>query len=291
MQAKVIKCVGGIFTIDIQGGLYEASARKTIRYNNFNDNRTILVGDNVEVEFIDECYVINSVLLRQNQLIRPPVANIDNALIMIAIKPQADLLLVDKILINCFIQNIHPILIVNKLDISDDSFIDEINQSYSPVCSVVNISSLNGQGIDNLMPLIKGAVNCLAGQSAVGKTTLLNALVPGINRQTGSLSRNDRGRHTTRHNELYPIGNNTFIADTSGFSLLEIDVDSSQLMLYYPDIFAYSNKCGYNMCSHINEPDCNVKNAVERGELSEERYFRYCRIFDELSIKKENKYK
>lgn len=290
-QGKVIKCVGGMFTISVQDSLYTAYARKNVRYNNDNDNQTIIVGDNVNIEFVDNDCIITSVEPRLNQLIRPAVSNITNAIVMIAPKPTPDLLLVDKVLINCFCQHINPILVINKTDMASDEFINFINSEYSSVCDIVSISAFTGQGIDRLVELICNSTSCLVGQSAVGKTTLLNKLVPNLNKETGELSRNSRGRHTTRHSEIFVIGPDTYLVDTSGFSLLDIDIEPMQLMLYYPDLFAYSTDCEYNMCSHINEPHCSVRDAVDDGKLSEGRYYRYCQLYETLQMYKANQYK
>ncbi len=288
LTATVTKAVAGIFTAYANGKKYSLFAPKKLRYNELD----ILVGDKVTFEVTGHNRgVIEQVLPRRNRLVRPEIANVDYALIVLANLPQPDLLLIDKIIVNCIVENIKPVLVVNKCDMDESSLFHEIVKQYKDVCQVLAVSALSGEGVDDIRQLIEGHTACFAGQSAVGKTSLLNALFPGLDKKVGSLSaKTQRGTHTTRHSQIFPIGSG-FVADTTGFSLLELnEVTSSNVMLFYDDFAKFADKCKYNMCTHAAEPQCAVKTAVQEGKLSKERYERYLRFFAQLQQAEKNKY-
>lgn len=279
MKGKIIKAVGGVFTVihnDKRCALY---APKKIRYNNGD----VLVGDVVEFSLTESHKgIIDRVLPRFNKLTRPEVANIDVVLILIAVEPTPDFLLVDKIIINCFANNMTPVVVVNKSDISTPTFVDFINDRFADVCDVAVISATESNGIDNLHGYFEGNTVCLAGQSAVGKTSLMNSLLPSAKGKIGALSAKvSRGTHTTRHSEIYSLLGG-YIVDTSGFSLLELlDIDRQQLMLYYPEFEQFQGKCKYNMCTHTVEPDCAVKQYIADGNCIA-RYNSYVDLYNEM---------
>ena len=253
-----------------------------------------MVGDEAYIEpneYDKGKYIITKVGERKNCIPRPPLANIDKLLIVIAPKPEPDLTLVDKLIIYCMINNIEPIIVLNKSDIASDEFIEDIKTQYYFVKSFV-ISSIIGSGINELKAELRGAFSALCGQSAVGKRSFLNAIIPNINLDTQGLSRKiDRGKHTTRVNELY-IYENIMIADTPGFSSLELlDLEYKQLPLFYPEFDEYLDKCRYLDCSHIKEgKDCVIVGAVDKGLINKSRYDRYCNLYAKLKQNWENKY-
>lgn len=254
----------------------------------------IVVGDYVEIEpneYDKGKYIITKVCARKNSIPRPPLANIDKLLIVISPKPEPDLLLVDKLIIYCMINNIEPIIIINKSDIASNEFIDEIKAEYYFI-KVLVLSALNNLGLGELRETIKDSLTALCGQSAVGKSSLLNALIPNINLETQGLSRKiDRGKHTTRVNELY-IHEDIMIADTPGFSNLEmLDIEYKDLPLFYPEFDEYLDKCRYLDCSHVKEgKDCVIASAVENGLINKARYDRYCTLYARLKENWEKKY-
>ncbi len=238
------------------------------------------VGDRVEFTPAPKMGNIERVLPRKNSLTRPYVANLDKAFIVVAGEPEPDYLLVDKLIVSCFKGDITPIIVVNKSDISQDT-IDEVNRAYGEHFKVYALSALTREGLEEIVDEVKGKTVCFCGQSAVGKTTLMNALT-GLDETTGGLSKIKRGRNTTRHVESYPLFGG-FIVDTCGFSLLDIEgVRPEELGLYYPEFDEGRAKCKFSTCTHTAEPVCGVKDMVENGLVSKARYDRYKILFEEL---------
>lgn len=283
----VVKGVGGVFDVVCQEGKFVCFSPKKLR---FNDNE-ILIGDKVEFEKLHKNKgSITKILPRKNKLDRPEVANVDVCFIVVASAPQADFYLVDKVLVNCFCNNIKPVIVVNKTDLGD-SVAAQCHADFDNVCDVVETSAETGN-VSALLPYIDGNVVCFAGQSAVGKTSLLNALCPSLRERTGGLSeKSGRGTHTTRHASLHAVGNG-YVVDTCGFSLCDINqtVRSDELRLYYDDFVNVAHECKYNSCTHTVEPDCAVKAAVGRGKLSKPRYDRYVEEYNELVEQERNRY-
>lgn len=284
----VIKVIGGIYSVLIDNEIFTCSVRTTAKKSR------IVVGDYVEIEpneYDKGKYIITKVKDRKNSIPRPPLANIDKLLIVIAPRPEPDLVLVDKLIIYCMLNSIEPIIILNKSDIADESFVEEIKKQYYFV-KVFVISSLLKTGFDDLKVELGGSLSALCGQSAVGKSSLLNALIPNMNLETQGLSRKiDRGKHTTRVNELY-IYEDIKIADTPGFSSLELlDIEYKELPLFYPEFDKYLDRCRYLDCSHIKEgKDCVIVDAVNCGHVNKARYDRYCVLYKKLKEEWEKKY-
>lgn len=242
----------------------------------------LIIGDNV---IFDELRgskgVISQVLPRRNKLLRPEIANVDVCFVTLAPEPVPDLFLADKILINCFQENIEPIIVVNKSDIRSD-VLDIVERNYKSVADIVSISAKDN-AVDALKRYISGKVACFAGQSAVGKTSILNALLPDVFGEVGGLSqKTGRGMHTTRHAVLHKVLEG-FVADTCGFSLCDLrNIRADELRLYLDDFVTISHNCKYPSCTHTAEPDCAVKKAVEEGALCKDRYERYLEEYKEL---------
>lgn len=248
----------------------------------------IFVGDNVEYSVSEN--VIESVCERKNVLVRPPIANIDGMLIVIAPVPKPDFLLVDKMLIFCEKNEIEPVICVNKCDILDEKLKKQILDVYSKVAKIIFVSATNGD-VEQLKKEIDG-VWTFAGQSAVGKSSLINELLGQQLEQVGNLAKKvERGKQTTRLVSLYKLSVNNYIADTAGFSKLDeglLEIDERKLSSFYPDFLPFINKCEYYSCTHTKETNCGIKVAVSEGNISQTRHENYLKLFD--SIKNRRKY-
>lgn len=287
-SGTVIKSVGGVFTVvDDGGSKYVCFAPKKIRFNDLD----IVVGDKVMFEDLRRGKgVVVGITPRKNKLARPEIANVDVCFVVLACEPQPDLYLCDKVLINCFQEKIEPVIVVNKNDLSTET-LALVERNYKQIADIVSVSALDDSANQLCKYLDGGKVACFAGQSAVGKTSLLNALLPDAQGQTQALSRKSgRGVHTTRHSSLHRVSGGHLV-DTCGFSLCELrNVRSDELRLYLDDFVQLSCGCKYSSCTHTVEPDCAVKQAVERGELCKERYERYVEEYNELKQQEKNRY-
>lgn len=292
MQGKIIKGIAGFYYIETHDArIYECKAKGIFR----KDNVKPLVGDNVMIDIIDEENKkgnITEILPRKNRLLRPPVANVDQAVILFAIvKPDPNYNLLDRFLIMMRQQNLPVIICFNKQDIATQEEQQELYNAYEKCgYKVLFISVKEEKGLDELKELLRGKTTTLAGPSGVGKSSLLNKLVPDALMQTGELSRKiDRGKNTTRHSELFYVSElsqgdeETYLFDTPGFTSLNLnDVTTDNLMQYYPEFEEFEPECRFGGCSHIAEPDCGVKNALSEGKISAVRYENYKIIFEDL---------
>lgn len=286
MTGKIIKGIAGFYYVHVEGrGVYECRAKGIFR----NVKIKPLVGDNVNMEVLDERDKegnVTQILPRQNELIRPAVANIDQALVVFAIaKPNPSLNLLDRFLIQMERQKLPSIICFNKRDIASDEEKTTLYNVYkNSGCKVIFISALQNEGLDELKTLLEGKTTTVAGPSGVGKSTLINCLKPEANMETGSISEKiERGRHTTRHSEIIALGKETYIMDTPGFTSLNVaEIEKEKLGLYYPEFRQYEPNCRFRGCAHINEPDCGIKEAVEQGEISRSRYENYRILYEEL---------
>lgn len=290
MTGKIIKGIGGFYYVVCENGItYECKAKGVFR------NRKIkpLVGDNVEIEILDEeknLGNIEDILPRFNWLNRPAVANVDQTVIIFAVSaPAPNFNLLDRFLINMEQHEVPTVICFNKVDLEGFRQSEDICRSYTKSgYEVLFISAESGYGIDVLEAVIKGKTTVFAGPSGVGKSSTLNSLFPDANVQTGGLSEKiQRGKHTTRHSELMFVDDDTYIMDTPGFSSLYTEgIEAEDLKLYFPEIAAYTGTCKFNMCNHISEPGCLVKKAVSDGRISKMRYDNYVMIYNELKEKR-----
>ena len=290
MQGKIIKGIAGFYYVHARNGIvYECKAKGIFRKENIKP----LVGDDVELEMIDEEHKIGNIqkiLPRKSKLIRPAVANIDQALIIFAIvKPNPNFNLLDRFLIQMTKQGLPCIICFNKSDIATRQEQESLRKAYE-TCGfqVLFISVAKQEGIDQVERLLKGKTTTVAGPSGVGKSSLINCLYPDAEMETGQISEKiDRGKHTTRHSQLFALGEDTFILDTPGFSSLDLfDVEKEQLKDYYPEFAAYEEQCRFRGCVHVSEPDCGVKKALAEGKISQVRYENYTLLYEELRAKK-----
>lgn len=236
----------------------------------------LLVGDFVEVEN----GVITNVLPRKNRFIRPSVSNVDVVIIVVSPEPKPDYYLIDKLLINCAKESVDVVFAVNKCDVESDLF-NSLKKEYSMLnVKLFSVSALSGHGINELKEYLSGKFSVLAGQSAAGKTSLINAMF-NLDLKTGELSNIGRGKHTTTRSEIFEY-QNIKVIDSPGFAVIDADVLFDELSDYYPEYFSVSNQCKFRGCKHINEPDCKVKQLVDDGVFSKERYNRYVEIYNDL---------
>lgn len=295
MQGKIVKGIAGFYYVyakaddALAGHIYECKAKGIFR----KDHIKPLVGDDVEMTVIDEEKKLGNIvdiLPRKNALIRPAVANIDQALVIFAVsKPEPNFNLLDRFLLMMEQQGLKCIICFNKTDIASKEEQDRLHSVYEKSgCPVLFVSAKEKTGIDGLRKFLKGKTTAVAGPSGVGKSSLINEIQSGVKMETGSISEKiARGKHTTRHSEFIPVGENTFIMDTPGFSSLGIfDLEKENLKFYYPEFETYENTCRFHGCVHINEPDCKVREAVERNEINNIRYENYKLLYEELKQRK-----
>ncbi|WP_026669075.1 ribosome small subunit-dependent GTPase A [Butyrivibrio sp. AE3006] len=296
MQGRIVKGIAGFYYVNTGSErVYECKAKGIFR----KDGIKPLVGDDVNIEIIDEeggIGNITEILPRRNMLIRPPVANVDQAVVLFAIvKPDPNYNVLDKFLIQMRRNNLPVIICFNKQDIATKEEQQELMDAYEKCgYEVIFISVHEGAGLDVLCEKLRGKTSVVAGPSGVGKSSLLNKLHPEAEMETGELSRKiARGRNTTRHSEMFFVSalsddkEKTYILDTPGFTSLALkDITAEELPQYYPEFEPYEPFCRFGGCSHIAEPDCGVKTALENGEISRVRYDNYRMIYEELKNQK-----
>lgn len=285
-QGIILKGIGSFYTVLSEDGKeYILKARGKFR----NKRIKPLIGD--KVLFSDD--TIDDILERKNSFIRPAAANITKLMLVLSASvPKADLLLLDKLLLQCEKNAVEPVLILNKWDSCEEEYAEVIIQQYKQTgYTIIKASAYDGMGIDEIISHIKGNVCCFAGQSAVGKSSLLNKISPKLNLETGGLSqKTDRGKHTTRHVELFLL-HGGMVMDTPGFSLLDLsDMEPKMLAELYPEMREAKEKCRFGECLHISEPDCKVKELLENDMISVERYERYKLLLEELKEMRRHKY-
>ncbi len=289
-RGVIVKGVGGLYYArDEEGTVHVVRAKGAFR----RQGVTPLVGD--AVRFApgagEEHGWIEEVLPRENELVRPPVANIRHLVFVLAPEPEPDLALADTMLVMARKQNIAPALVVNKRDL-DATLAQRLRAQYARAeVRVLETSAETGYGLDELSGLLKDGICCLSGQSGVGKSTLLTA-VTGLSLASGEISRKiARGKNTTRHAELM-VKDGYQVLDTAGFSLLEFlePMDPAELKAYYPEFAPYEDGCRFQPCYHASEPGCAVLAAVRRGELPPERVERYHKLLDKVRQSWRNRY-
>lgn len=284
MEGLIIKGIGGFYYVKTEEGLIEAKGRGIFK----KDGTTLCVGDLVEVDIIspeDKKGVINRIMPRKNCFIRPPIANIDVFAVVFAAKaPAPNFPVIDRFLVNAERHNVDPVICINKMDLVSSKELEELKAVYDGAYKVIQMSTKTGEGVEDLLTLIKDKKTALAGPSGVGKSSILNMLHPEANMETGDVSRKTmRGRHTTRHVEIFEIEQGGMIFDTPGFTSFEIsDMEPSELKHFYPEFERLDGRCRYDDCNHLKEPDCAVKAAVKSGKINHRRYQSYVYNMEEL---------
>lgn len=288
-EGKIIKALSGFYYVKSNDTIFQCRGRGVFRKNNI----TPLVGDNVvfTAENDREGYIME-IKERENELVRPPIANVDQAILIFSAKdPEFSPHLLDRFLVIIESYQIKPIIVITKIDLANSDELLNIKQyakAYEKIgYDVLLTSSKNEIGLEEIYPLLENKITVFAGQSGVGKSSLLNALQPELNLETKAISKHlGRGKHTTRHVELLEIGNG-LVADTPGFSSLDFsNIEAEELTYCYPEMKERFANCKFRGCLHDKEPHCAIKEAVETGEIEEFRYNHYLLFLKEIQQRK-----
>ena len=291
MQGTVLRGIGGFYTaMDDAGALYTLRAQGKLRRERMKPK----VGDRVEMTpgTGEEDGWLQAVLPRRNELVRPPVANIDLIVIVMASAvPEPDLMLADRMLLTARRRGIQPMLVISKCELNPDGAREILDQYKHADVNAMMVSAHTGEGVAELKSALRGRVHALAGQSGAGKSSLINALY-GMELETGVLSEKiDRGKNTTRRCELIPLEGGGMVLDTPGFSLLDFELfDPVELKDSYPEFADHEGGCYFQPCYHATEPKCSVLDAVRSGEINPSRHERYVQLLEEQKIRWRERY-
>lgn len=294
MNGLIVKGIAGFYYVKSGESVYRCKARGIFKQRDVKP----AVGDEVRIEIIpdNDDSLITEILPPKNKFIRPFIANVDCFVIVTAAATPAPVLsVIDRLLVMAEKNNTDVVLCINKCDLTEGhkgknrrakEALDLLKEIYEPLYPVVCVDGKNGHGFDELKELIKGKKAALAGPSGVGKSTILNRLIPEAEAETGNISeKSQRGKHTTRHSELFTIdeAEGTMIFDTPGFTSFDIlEADEEELQHFYPEIQQYSGSCKYHNCRHIAEPECSVLQALEEGKINKNRYESYKQQLNEI---------
>lgn len=293
MQGLIVENISNMYKVKAEDKIYESTARGKFK----KEDITPVVGDMVELEIIDETNrkaVIKEIKNRTVYIKRPKLANITQIIFVISSKdPKPDLLMLDKQLAFSEFLGINAIIVLNKIDLDDEKQFEKIKKIYKKIgYKVIETEAKKQKGIEKLQEQLKNNISAFSGNSGVGKSTLINGIFKRDITQEGEISkRNRRGKNTTTAIKLYEINENTYIADTPGFSTFDIsEIPSQELENYFVEFEREKEKCEFIGCTHIKEKNCGVKQAIEEGKISKERYNRFCKIYEELKEKDKYKY-
>ena len=292
MQGLIIENISNLYKIKVGNQIYEATARGKFK----KEEITPVVGDNVEIEIIDEenkKAVIDKIEERQVYVKRPKLANITQIVFVVSSKnPKPDLLMLDKQLAFAEFLGIKSLIVLNKTDLDEEKQFENIKQVYEKIgYKVIDTDAKKQKGIDKLKKELKNNINAFSGNSGVGKSTLINGIFKEDVTKEGEISKkNKRGKNTTTAIKLYEIDEDTYIADTPGFSTFDIsEIESKNLDQYFKEFKENIKECEFIGCTHIKEENCGIKQAIKEGKISQERYDRFCKIYKELKEKEERK--
>ena len=284
LEGIITKGIGGFYYVIVEGTTYECRARGLFRKQNIKPQ----VGDRVLIRADEhnKTGYVEEIFERTTELIRPAVSNVNQAIIVFAIRnPDPNLWLLDRFLLLASSQNLEAVICINKIDIGSKEEIDNIYKIYENTgYKIIRTSTEEDKGIDELKEVLKDKITVFAGPSGVGKSTLLNMVQPDLKLETGAISeKNKRGKHTTRHTELIKLEMGGFVLDTPGFSSLDLTfLTEETLAQHFPEIYEVGHLCRFNGCRHLKEPGCKVKEGVEEGSISQSRYDNYTMFFKEL---------
>ena len=288
LKGKIYKGIGGFYYVHTPEGDYECRAKGIFR----NRNEKPLVGDDAEIEAVQDSEKehegsVIRILPRKNQLIRPAVANVDQAVVIFALRhPDPNLNLLDRFLIHAWKKKKSRAKTIPEIHAEHPEMIPEIYRAAG--YPVLEISTRNEDSLPKIMEVLRGKTTVLSGPSGVGKSSLTNLIHPAANMETGELSKKiERGKNTTRHSEFFYIDDETYVLDTPGFTSLYVtDIEPERLMYYFPEFEDYRSACRFNTCVHVGEKDCAVKRAVAEGKIARERYESYVMLYQELKEQK-----
>lgn len=288
IQGKIIKGIGGFYYVEAAEAVYECKARGNFRRQNISP----LVGDNVEISVNENSENrIENILERKNALVRPPVANIDQLFIVSSsVEPSVNTLIIDKMIAIAEYKNIEPIIVFTKIDI-DGSYKKYADIYVKSGFKVLICDNKSGDGVDGVKALLKGKTSAFTGNTGVGKSSLLNAIDSRLALATGETSKKlGRGKHTTRHCELFRVGGG-YVADTPGFSSLDFErcetILKDDLFDCFREFRPYFGMCRFSTCAHINEKGCAVCEAVNNGKITESRHSSYVQMYNDVKNIKE----
>ena len=293
MQGVIIENISNIYKVKIKDKIYTTTARGKLKKNEI----TPVVGDYVKVTVEDEknkIAVIEKIEDRKNYIKRPKIANITQIILVLSSKnPKPDLLMLDKQLAFAEYIGIKAIIVLNKTDLDKSEEFRKIKEIYNQIgYTVILTEAKNGIGIEELKKYLEGNINAFSGNSGVGKSTLINKLFNKEMTLEGEISqKNKKGKNTTTAIKLYEINNNTYIADTPGFATFDIcELESKELYKYFREFPQYEKDCEFIGCTHIKEKECGIKNAIQNKQINNDRYVRFCKIYNELKEKEERKW-
>lgn len=290
LEGTIIKGIAGFYYVEAGKTIYECKARGKFR----NKNIIPVIGDNVLIslkkeENSNDRYLegtIEEILERKNSLIRPAVANVDQAMVVFSVSyPQLHIDLLDRFLLHIEKENIVPYILLNKIDEGNEDEYAEIVERYTKIgYEVICLSAKMKVNTDLLMPKLKDKTTVFAGPSGVGKSTLINTIEKNLKLETGEVSdKIKRGKHTTRHVELIPLSEGGFVLDTPGFTSLQLEgMEAEDLQYYFPEFEPFLGSCKFRGCTHLHEPGCAVIEALENGEIYKERYEAYGNYYKQL---------
>lgn len=286
-EGIIVKGIGGFYYVKTEADkLYQCKARGLFR----KDGIIPYVGDRVSIDAINnEEALITKILPRRNLFIRPPVANVDCFIITSAARsPEPNFYIIDKFLIMAEFQHTDGIICINKTDLTTAEEIEAFLETYRSIYPVVAVSGKTGEGMDELIELLGHRKCAFAGPSGTGKSTLLNRMLENADMETGEVSeKTGRGRHTTRHVELFNLPGGGMVFDTPGFTSFEIiSSDEQELAFLYPEMRPFNGQCRYHNCRHLSEPGCRVRAAIDEGSIPPTRYDSYCRQMKEIQEKR-----
>lgn len=292
MIGKIIENISNLYKVEVNREIYEATARGKFK----NENQTPVVGDNVEIDITDKekhIAVIEKIIPRKVYIKRPKLANITQIVFVLSSKhPKPDLLMLDKQLAFAEFLGIKSVIVLNKIDLDQKEEFKKIKAIYEKIgYPVIETTAKEKKGIDALIKILKNNINAFSGNSGVGKSTLINGIFDREITKEGEISkRNKRGKNTTTSIKLYEIEQNTYIADTPGFSTFDIsEIEYNELEKYYKEFREHIKNCEFVGCTHIKEEKCGIKTAIQEDKISQDRYNRFCKIYEELKQIKERK--
>ncbi len=280
---RILRSLSGFYDVQTPEGLVTCRARGILR----KEGNSPLTGDMVDITVEKGKGMVESIAPRRNSFVRPAVANVDTLVVFAAnVNPVTEPFLIDRVAAIAGDQNVEVVLCVNKCDL--DPAIDLVRIYEKAGFTVICTSAETGEGVEALRSILKGKLTAFTGNSGVGKSSILNRLCPELQLPVGEVSEKlGRGRHTTRHVELYSLGEDTYVADTPGFSSFDTDqmdiILKENLQYAFPDFGPYTGKCRFDDCSHRREPGCAVRAALEAGEIEPTRYDSYLKLYEKAS--------